>query len=152
MDARNIVETVQEKLRQVIAGAASEGQEYGYGFLLHRREDFGQLQFGLITLGGESMPLTHRMLNALQGVVCWVYGEVPAGIETADRDRHAVHVDDEGRPTDTVARTLMVTLLTPDGSQPDSSALCPAQGTMTPVTLTEPLLMLTATRPAGWPL
>ena len=152
MDARNIVETVQEKLRQVIAGAASEGQEYGYGFLLHRREDFGQLQFGLITLGGESMPLTHRMLNALQGVVCWVYGEVPAGIETADRDRHAAHVDDEGRPTDTVARTLMVTLLTPDGSQPDSSALGPAQGTMTPVTLPDPLLMLTAPRPAGWPL
>jgi hypothetical protein len=152
MDARNIVETVQEKLRQVMAGAASEGQEYGYGFLLHRREDFGQLQFGLITLGGESMPLTHRLLNALQGVACWVYGEVPAGIETADRDRHAVHVDDEGHPTDAMARTLMVTLLTPDGSHPDDLAVCPAQGTMTPVTLTEPLLLLTATRPVGWPL
>ncbi len=152
MDARNIVETVQEKLRQVMAGAASEGQEYCYGFLLHRREDFGQLQFGLITLGGESMPLTHRLLNALQGVACWVYGEVPAGIETADRDRHAVHVDDEGHPTDAMARTIMVTLLTPDGSQPDDFAVCPAQGTMTPVTLTEPLLLLTATRPVGWPL
>ncbi len=117
-----------------------------------RREDFGQLQFGLITLGGESMPLTHRLLNALQGVACWVYGEVPAGIETADRDRHAVHVDDEGHPTDAMARTIMVTLLTPDGSQPDDFAVCPAQGTMTPVTLTEPLLLLTATRPVGWPL
>ncbi len=151
MDARNIVETVQEKLRQVIASAASEGHEYRFGFLLHRREDFGQMQFGLITLGGESLPLTHRMLNALHDVVCWVYGEVPANLETSDKDRHAVHVDDEGRPVDALARTLTVTLLTEEGKAPDSFALCPSQGTLTPDGLTEPLLLLTATRPHGWP-
>lgn len=131
---------VRDRLTQLIAAASGEDHRFAYGFLLHRRDDDQGTGFGIITSGGESLLVTGAMLASLEQELCWAYGAVPVRLRAG-----------AGAGADRPVRELVV--LVPDGIRQDAElrGYCPAHGRIPAAHLPEPLVLLTASRPAGWP-
>lgn len=138
----DILAEVREKLAQLVAAYDEEDDPYTYGFVLHPREHAGDLRFGIITLGGESLMLSRTLLDALLDDVCWIYGAVPVQLRAPS----------PGPPgSDGAALSLFIHHLDESARSPELAGLLPGEGPVTPETLREPLLALTHARPEGWP-
>ncbi len=133
---------VRHRLTQLIAIASAEDQRFAYGFLLHRRDAGQGMGFGIITSGGESLLATGALLASLERELCWAYGAVPLRL----RARGADPLSPE-RPI----REIVIEV--PDGILNDAElrAYCPAHGPVAAEAFAQPLVLLTASRPAGWP-
>jgi hypothetical protein len=131
---------VRDRLMQLITAASAEDHRFAYGFLLHGRADDQGTVFGIITSGGESLVVTGAMLATLERELCWAYGAVPIRFQAVADTR-----------ADRPVRELVV--LVPDGVLRDAELrdYCPAHGRVSARELPEPLVLLTASRPAGWP-
>ena len=64
----------QQKLRAAIRRAAGQEPAFSYGFVIHSRRYSARPTLGLITLNGESLELSERLLKSLEGSPLWLFG------------------------------------------------------------------------------
>jgi hypothetical protein len=147
-----VVGALREQLLRVLDWYQHQRPVYGWGVVIHRRNERGRLRFGAITPGGESFLLTEALTRELGTLPCWLDGAVRVRLECRQivesqpwmdalvrRDRPrlvealAVYFDPDTTPEETVAFQAMAGVLTP--------ARCPSE-----------LFVLTRVRPEGWPL
>ena len=71
----------QQKLRAALRRSTDQEMAFGYGFVLHSRRHNDRSTLGLITLNGESMALTPRLLAALERQQLWLFGHARITLE-----------------------------------------------------------------------
>ncbi len=140
----------QQKLRAALRKSSDQDPDFGYGFVLHSRRQNDRSALGLITLNGESMALTPRLLSALHKQQLWLFGharitlEAGSLIETVDPER----LDAAECPLN----SLLMHIATFDASTGVTQHLVQVEATVKAEALVQPMLILTNTRPASWPM
>ena len=64
----------QQKLRAALRRASGQDPAFTYGFVVHSRRHNEHPSLGLISLHGESLPLSERLLQGLDGMPLWLFG------------------------------------------------------------------------------
>jgi len=82
-DSTGVVATVRDRLRTALKETDTPFP-CGYAFLIHPRRRAGEEGFGVITLSGESLPLSVRMLAALEEVPTLIDGVSPIVLAPAE--------------------------------------------------------------------
>jgi hypothetical protein len=145
---QSVVTTVRDRLRAVLEGAPVP---FGcaYAFLIHPRRRLGEHGFGVITLEGESLPLSVEMLISLERVPSLVDGLTPVTLGPAEPlDWKAPR--EAGASWQEILPVTRVALWYGDHRQ--ASRPIRATGSILAAGLTGPqLVVLCATRPEGWP-
>ena len=80
---QGVVPTVRDRLRTALEGTPTPFP-CTYAFLIHPRRRLGEHGFGVITLAGESLPLSVEMLATLEGVPSLVEGLTPVTLGPAE--------------------------------------------------------------------
>ena len=140
----------QQKLRAALRRASGQEPAFNYGFVVHSRRHNERPTLGLISLNGESLPLSERLLKAADGVPLWLFGHARitfgAGstVETAEGGR--------ARVADRPLASLVMQIATFDTSTGVTQHLVQVEALVKADTLVQPLLVLTHDRPAAWPM
>jgi hypothetical protein len=140
----------QQKLRNALRGSQQQGQALGYGFILLARKRGRRMALGIITPGGESLALTPRLLAGLARRPLWLYGTAAVAIEAGDAlaGLPANSMNDGDLP---LASVLMhVEGL--DRYAPGAQRVVEVEARVIADALVQPLVVLTTSRPAAWPL
>jgi hypothetical protein len=140
----------QQKLRAAIRRAAGQDPAFTYGFVVHSRRYSARPTLGLITLNGESLQLTERLLKSLEGSPLWLFGHARitlAAGTTAD-EAPGTEEDADLQPLS----SLVMHIATFDASSGVTQHLVQVEAQVKADTLVQPLLVLTHTRPDAWPL
>lgn len=140
---------VHDLLAEVLERANDGGDDFGYGVALFPRTGrYEALVFGVVTRGGESTTLTHRLFQSLAAHPVWVAGRVQASLRDGKSylppralpagllDQPVLHlafVCQMGATAETVDRTM------------------PFECTVFAGELRAPVVLLLRRRPAGWP-
>lgn len=141
----------QQKLRAAIRRAAGQEPGFSYGFVVHSRRYSARPTLGLITLNGESLELTERLLKSLEGSPLWLFGHarITLGSGTASEGM------DGGEPREqdlAPLSSLLMHIATFDASSGVTQHLVQVEAQVRAETLVQPLLVLTHSRPEPWPL
>jgi hypothetical protein len=138
----------QQKLRAAIRRAAGQEPAFSYGFVVHSRRYSARPTLGLITLNGESLELTERLVRSLEGSPLWLFGH--ARITLAAGTAVDGEIDDENdlKPLS----SLLMHIATFDASAGVTQHLVQVEAQVKAETLVQPLLVLTHARPEAWPL
>lgn len=123
-----------------------------YACLIHPRRRAGEHGFGVITLSGESLPLSVTMLTSLRKVPTLYEGRAPVMVGPAEARDSVIPSDDGEWSVPLPVARLTMRLLPID--DPDDEAPEP-RGTdqiVTPATDGPQITLLCATRPSGWPV
>ena len=140
----------QQKLRAALRRTAGQEPGFGYGFVVHSRRQHDRPTLGLITLHGESMALSERLLKSVDGVSLWLFGHaritLAAGtiVETAEGGKV--------EPTDRPLASLIMQIATFDTSAGITQHLVQVEALVKAETLVQPLLVLAHERPGAWPM
>lgn len=140
----------QQKLRAALRRTTGQEPGFGYGFVVHSRRHNDRPTLGLITLQGESLALSERLLKAVDGVPLWLFGHaritLSAGntIESAEGGKVA--------RTDWPLASLVMQIATFDAAAGVTQHLVQVEALVKADTLVQPLLILTQDRPPAWPL
>ena len=140
----------QQKLRAALRRTAGQEPGFGYGFVVHSRRQNDRPSLGLITLHGESLALSERMLKSVDGTTLWLFGHaritLTAGntIESADGSK----VSQADRPL----ASLVMQIATFDATAGITQHLVQVEALVKAETLVQPLLVLTHERPLAWPM
>jgi hypothetical protein len=140
----------QQKLRAALRRASGQEPEFNYGFVVHSRRHNERPTLGLISLQGESLPLSDRLLRAVDGVPLWLFGHAritfSAGstVETSEGSK--------ARVIDRPLASLVMQIATFDTSTGVTQNLVQVEALVKAETLVQPLIVLTHERPAAWPL
>ena len=141
----------QQKLRAALRRSAGQDPEFSYGFVVHSRRSTEQPLLGMISLHGESMVLTDRLVGALDGQPLWLFGHARI---TLDAGQPAP--DSEGTPPRRTAprplSSLLMHIATFDANTGVTKHLVQVEAVVKAETLVQPLIVLTHERPASWPL
>jgi len=146
----NHVPAVSRRLRQLLAEMPTPFPCH-YACFIHPRRRQGERGFGVITLAGESLPLTVTMLEGLREVATLFEGRGPVIVGPAQARDTVIPSDDGewGVPLP-VNRFAMRVLPIEDPDDPTSSEPGDEQ-TVTPTAEGPQLTLLCAKRPEGWP-
>jgi hypothetical protein len=140
----------QQKLRAALRRAAGQEPAFNYGFVVHSRRHNERPTLGLITLNGESMTLNRRLLGSLEGLPLWLFGHARITFGQGSA------VEGAGEEPDKAANAPLASLLmhiaTFDATTGVSQNLVQVEAAIRADTLVQPLLILTHSRPAAWPL
>ncbi len=140
----------QQKLRAAIRRAAGQEPAFSYGFVIHSRRYSARPTLGLITLNGESLELSERLLKSLEGSPLWLFGHaritLAAGVVAEGADDSEEDVDLQP------LSSLLMHIATFDASAGVTQHLVQVEAQVKADTLVQPLLVLTHTRPESWPL
>ena len=140
----------QQKLRAALRRAAGQDPAFTYGFVVHSRRYSDHPTLGLITLHGESLPLNERLLRSLDGASLWLFGHaritLGAGgpVESAEGSK--------ADPADHPLSSLLMHIATFDTTAGITQHLVQVEALVKAETLVQPLLVLTHSRPAAWPM
>lgn len=140
----------QQKLRAALRRVAGQDPAFTYGFVVHSRRYSDRPTLGLITLRGESLPLNDRLLKALDGAPLWLFGHARITLGSG-----SPAVGTEGGKADPLDRplsSLLMHIATFDTSTGVTQHLVQVEAQVKAETLVQPLLVLTHSRPAAWPL
>jgi hypothetical protein len=140
----------QQKLRAALRRAAGQDPAFTYGFVVHSRRQSDQPTLGLITLQGESLPLSERLLSALDGAPLWLFGH--ARITLGSGLPVPESTNSKADPVDRPLASLLMHIATFDTSTGFTQHLVQVEAQVRAETLVQPLLVLTHVRPAAWPL
>ncbi len=139
----------QQKLRAAIRRAAGQDPAFTYGFVVHSRRYSARPTLGVITLNGESLQLSERLLKSLEGSPLWLFGHaritLAAGTTTEGEEK-------EGEPDVQPLSSLVMHIATFDASSGVTQHLVQVEAQVKAETLVQPLLVLTHARPEAWPL
>jgi hypothetical protein len=140
----------QQKLRAALRRSTGQDPALNYGFVVHSRRHNERPTLGLITLNGESLPLNRRLLASLDGLPLWLFGHarITLGQGTAVEGVEAHDIKAEDAPL----ASLLMHIATFDASTGVTTNLVQVEAAIRADTLVQPLLVLTHTRPAAWPL
>ena len=140
----------QQKLRAALRRASGQEPSFNYGFVVHSRRHNERPSLGLITLHGESLALSDRLLKGLDGLPIWLFGHARitfgAG-ETLDGVGGDKPNADE-RPLS----SLVMHISTFDTTAGVTQHLVQVEALVKAETLVQPLLVLAHERPAAWPM
>ncbi len=139
----------QQKLRAALRRSAGQDPSLNYGFVVHARRENERPTLGVITLNGESLGLSRRLLGGLEGLPLWLFGHarivfgqatVVEGVSDDETDAEAVPVGQ-----------LVMHIATFDASAGITQNLVQVEAAIRADTLVQPLLILTHARPEAWP-
>jgi hypothetical protein len=140
----------QQKLRAALRRVEGQEPVFNYGFVVHSRRQNERPTLGLITLHGESLALNERLLRSLDGLPLWLFGHARItllpGVSIASA---------EGGRTKAAERPLVSMLMniaTFDTSTGVTQHLVQVEAVVKAESLVQPLLILTPSRPAAWPM
>ena len=123
-----------------------------YACFIHPRRRAGEQGFGVITLAGESLPLSVEMLASLRQVPTLLEGRVPVVISPADPVDVLVPGDvGHWQGPQPVPRFLMKVLPIANEQEPEAGTEAPTDEIMTADEGFPQLTLLCVARPAGWP-
>lgn len=145
-----IVVAVRDHLRQVLAGTPVPFP-CRYACLIHARRRAGEHGFGVVTLAGESLPLTVLLLESLKRMPTLLEGTDPVVLGAADEEDALVpgEFNPKWKEPLPVNRIMLWHGVEP-GANPRT--LRNRTGIMLSPTASGPqLTLLCAERPVGWP-
>ena len=123
-----------------------------YACFIHPRRRTGEQGFGVITLAGESLPLSVEMLASLRHVPTLLEGRAPVVISPADPADVMVPNEGHWHGPQPVPRFLMKTLpIIEENEWGVTSQSGPTDQIMKSDEGFLQLTLLCASRPAGWP-
>ena len=145
-----LVLAVRSHLNALLAGSRTPFT-CRYACFIHPRRRRGERGFGVVTLGGESLPLTVKMLESLQKVPTLLEGLNRAMLGPMDREDAAAPADFPVRSAELlpVNKIMLWQGVGPDEDHPDF--LRHTGVTLTPTASGPQLTLLCADRPEGWP-
>ncbi|MBA2627537.1 MAG: hypothetical protein H0U85_05960 [Gemmatimonadales bacterium] len=139
----------QQKLRAALRRSGEQEQSFGYGFVLHSRRQNDRTTLGMITMGGESMALTPRLLVPLEKQQLWLFGHARITLEAGTL---ITGVDPERvDAAECPLSSLMMHIATFDTSTGVTQHMIQVEATVKAEALVQPMLILTPHRPGGWP-
>lgn len=143
----------QQKLRAALRRSVGQDPEFNYGFVVHSRRQGERPSLGVITLNGESMALTDRLIAGLEEMPLWLFGHARitfgAGEALAGT---GPDVPTRKRDPETPLASLMMHIATFDANTGVTKHLVQVEAVVKADTLVQPLLVLTPCRPGAWPL
>ena len=141
---------VHDLLTETLTLANEEATRFGWGVAVFPRTGrFDAPVFGVVTCGGESTTLTYRLLQTLMELPVFVSGRVPATI----RDGMAFGPRRSSPPPALLDQPVLHIMLTCciGLSREDLDRTMPLESTVFAGDLKAPLILLTESRPDGWP-
>ena len=139
----------QQKLRAAIRRTAGQDPGFGYGFVVHSRRHNDRPTLGLITLQGESLSLSERLLKAVDGTALWLFGHARI---TLTAGNVVDSLEGKAPQADRPLASLVMQIATFDTSAGVTQHLVQVEALVKAETLVQPLLVLTHERPGAWPL
>ncbi|NOT08435.1 MAG: hypothetical protein HOP28_09545 [Gemmatimonadales bacterium] len=144
-----IVVVVRDHLRTVL-NQSSTPFPCRYACLIHPRRRSGEEGFGVITLAGESLPLTVTLLESLKRMPTLLEGTDPVVLGAADEEDAMVPGPDGASWHEPLPVNRL--MLWHGVAASDSGSLRNRTGIMlTPTAAGPRLTLLAAERPVGWP-
>jgi hypothetical protein len=141
----------QQKLRAALRRSTGHDPAFTYGFAIHaRRHHNGQPTLGIITLNGESLALSEHLVRSLHDAHLWLFGHARIVLAPGDALPSAA-----GGKTDTThvpLASMLMHIAALESSTAESGANVEVEAVVKADQLTQPLLILTPGRPAGFPL
>jgi hypothetical protein len=147
-----VVDALREQLVRVLEWYRQERPAFGWGVVLHRRNERGKLRFGAVTPSGESMLLSQPLLAALAEGPCWLDGAVRVRLACRQATQCHPWLDALHRPDRPPLVEALAVCFDPDASSAECDAFQAMAGTLTPATLPSELFLLTKRRVPGWPI
>ena len=138
----------QQKLRAAIRRAAGQDPAFTYGFVVHSRRFSARPTLGLITLNGESLQLSERLLKSLEGLPLWLFGHARITLAAGA----TAEGEEDAEPDVQPLSSLAMHIATFDASSGVTQHLVQVEAQVKAETLVQPLLVLTHGRPEAWPL
>ena len=140
----------QQKLRAALRRAAGQEPAFNYGFVVHSRRQNERPTLGLITLHGESLAFNERLLKSLDGLPLWLFGHARITLVPGV----AISSVEGGRTkqADRPLASMLMNIATFDTSTGVTQHLVQVEAVVKAESLVQPLLVLTPTRPAAWPM
>ena len=140
----------QQKLRAALRRAAGQDPAFTYGFVVHSRRHHERPTLGLITLHGESLAFNERLLKSLEGLPLWLFGHARVTLVAGT----SIGSAEGGRtkPADRPLASMLMHIATFDTSTGVTQHLVQVEAVVKAESLVQPLLILTPSRPAAWPL
>jgi hypothetical protein len=152
MQSPLVVDALREQLLRVLDWYHHQRPRYGWGTVIHRRNERGRLRFGAITPGGESLLLTEALARELGTVPCWLDGAVRVRMECRRLTESQPWMDTLVRSNRPRLVEAIAVYFDPDTTPEEVVAFQAMAGVLTPGRCPSELFVLTRERPAGWPV
>ena len=140
----------QQKLRAALRRSADHDPALAYGFVVHTRRTSVEPTLGIITVNGESMVLTERLVAALEQQPLWLFGHARISLEPGQRRQGGEEA--AGKRSDQPLASLLMHIATFDANPGVTQNLVQVEAVVKAETLVQPLLVLASSRPISWPL
>jgi hypothetical protein len=140
----------QQKLRAALRRAAGQEPAFNYGFVVHSRRHNERPTLGVITLQGESLALSERLLKGLDSLPIWLFGHARITLGAGETIESTEHV--KASAMERALSSLVMHISTFDTSAGVTQHLVQVEALVKAETLVQPLLVLTHERPGAWPL
>jgi hypothetical protein len=151
MQSPLVVGALRDQLLQVLDWYQHGPPRFGWGAVIHRRNERGKLRFGAITPQGESLLLSEPMLDELGGTPCWLDGAVRVRLESRRISEPHPWLDALARPNRAPLVEALAVYFDPDTSPEEVMAFQAMAGVLTPARCPTELFLLTKHKPTGWP-
>jgi hypothetical protein len=152
MQSPLVVCALREQLLRVLDWYQHQRPAYGWGAVIHRRNERGRLRFGAITPGGESLLLTEPLAHELGTLPCWLDGAVRVRLECRQLTDSQPWMDALVRSNRPRLVEALAVYFDPDTTPEETVAFKAMAGVLTPARCPSELFVLTRDRPVGWPL
>lgn len=140
----------QQKLRAALRRAEGQDPVFTYGFVVHSRRNHERPALGLITLHGESLAFSERLLKSLDGLPLWLFGH--ARITLMPGTTISPAEGGRTKQADRPLASMLMHIATFDTSTGVTQHLVQVEAVVKAESLVQPLLILTPSRPVAWPL
>jgi len=140
----------QQKLRAALRRASGQEPSFNYGFVVHSRRHNERPSLGLITLHGESLALSDRLLKGLDGLPIWLFGHARITFGAGETLYGAG--GDKPNADERPLSSLVMHISTFDTTAGVTQHLVQVEALVKAETLVQPLLVLAHERPAAWPM
>lgn len=137
----------QQRVKATLCRSEASTSRFGYGVLLHVRKERTRATLGLITMSGESLPLTARLLATITDTPMLLAGQTRVTLGLIDPGAHA----EPDRALDAVVMQVIPEAAAAESFSGDSDALAGIDALVCADTLLQPLVLLLPARPVGWP-
>lgn len=151
MQSPLVVDALREQLLRVLDWYQHQRPAFGWGAVIHRRNERGRLRFGAITPGGESLLLTEPLAQELGTIPCWLDGAVRVRLECRHLTESQAWMDALVRSNRPRLVEAIAVYFDPDTTPEETVAFQSMAGVLTPGRCPSELFVLTRARPVGWP-
>jgi hypothetical protein len=152
MQSPLVVCALREQLLRVLDWYQHQRPAYGWGAVIHRRNERGRLRFGAITPGGESLLLTEPLARELGSLPCWLDGAVRVRLECRRLTEPQAWMDALVRSNRPRLVEALAVYFDPDTTPEETVAFQAMAGVLTPTRCPSELFVLTRAHPEGWPI